>query len=48
MKTFNELYTGIVLFSFLLFFSRGVYAAPPAGADEILVGVTGYGDSPER
>ena len=44
----KKMYTGIVLFSFLLFFLRGVYAAPPAGADEILVGVTGYGDSPER
>ena len=44
----KKMYVGIVLFSFLLFFLRGVYAAPPAGADEILVGVTGYGDSPER
>lgn len=44
----KKIYVGIVLFSFLLFFLRGVYAAPPAGADEILVGVTGYGDSPER
>jgi len=44
----KKMYTGIVLFSFLLFFLSGVYAAPPAGADEILVGVTGYGDSPER
>ena len=44
----KKMYTGIVLFSFLLFFLRGVYAALPAGADEILVGVTGYGDSPER
>ena len=44
----KKMYVGIGLFSFLLFFLRGVYAAPPAGADEILVGVTGYGDSPER
>ncbi|MBR3777888.1 MAG: leucine-rich repeat domain-containing protein [Kiritimatiellae bacterium] len=44
----KKMYTGIVLLSFLLFFLRGVYAAPPAGADEILVGVTGYGDSSER
>ena len=44
----KKMYVGIVLFSFLLFFLSGVYAAPPAGADEILVGVTGYGDSPER
>ena len=44
----KKMYVGIVLFSFLLFFLRGVYATPPAGADEILVGVTGYGDSPER
>ena len=44
----RKMYVGIVLLSFLLFFLSGVYAAPPAGADEILVGVTGYGDSPER